>query len=89
MIYEMRTYNVKPGLLPAYLKLFNDIGLPERKPHNNLVGFWFTEIGELNQVIHIWKWDSLPFGETLPNANPTNLGVMTFNHRFPGQYRDK
>ncbi|MBC7719361.1 MAG: NIPSNAP family protein [Chitinophagaceae bacterium] len=59
MIYEMRTYDVKPGLLAAYLKLFNDVGMPERKPYNNLVGFWFTEFGPLNQVIHIWKWDSL------------------------------
>ena len=59
MIYEMRTYDVKPGLLSAYLKLFNDVGLPERKPHNNLVGFWFTEFGDLNQVVHIWTWESL------------------------------
>ena len=59
MIYEMRTYDVKPGLLNAYLKLFNDVGLPERKPHNNLVGFWFTEFGALSQVVHIWRWDSL------------------------------
>ena len=59
MIYEMRTYDVKPGLLSAYLKLFNDVGLPERKPHNNLVGFWFTEFGALSQVVHIWRWASL------------------------------
>ena len=59
MIYEMRTYDVKPGLLSAYLKLFNDVGLPQRKPHNNLIGFWFTETGALNQVVHIWSWESL------------------------------
>lgn len=59
MIYEMRTYDVKPGMLSAYLKLFNDVGLPQRKPHNNLVGFWFTEFGALNQVVHIWTWGSL------------------------------
>ncbi len=55
----MRTYDVKPGQLGAYLKLFNDVGLPERKPHNNLVGFWFTEFGTLSQVVHIWSWTSL------------------------------
>jgi hypothetical protein len=59
MIYEMRTYDVKPGMLNTYLKLFNDVGMPERKPHNNLVGFWFTEFGELNQVVHIWQYVSL------------------------------
>ena len=48
-----------------------------------------TRVNASNTHVSMWKWDSLPFGETLPNANPSNLGVMTFNHRFPGQYRDK
>jgi len=48
-----------------------------------------TRVNASNTHVSMWKWDSLPFGETLPNANLTNLGVMTFNHRFPGQYRDK
>jgi RHS repeat-associated protein len=41
-----------------------------------------------NGYTTIWKWDSLPFGETLPNQNPSGLGVLNFNHRFPGQYFD-
>jgi RHS repeat-associated protein len=36
----------------------------------------------------LWKWDSLPFGETAPNINQSSLGAMFFKHRFPGQYRD-
>jgi RHS repeat-associated protein len=36
----------------------------------------------------VWKWDSLPFGETQPNQNPSNTGIFSFNHRFPGQYKD-
>ena len=59
MMYDMRTYDVKPGLLPAYLKLFNDVGMPARKVHNNLVGFWFTEFGALRQVVHLCSWHSL------------------------------
>jgi NIPSNAP len=59
MIYELRTYNVKPGMLTEYLAFFRDVGMPVRKPHNNLVGFWSTEFGALNQVVHIWKYDSL------------------------------
>lgn len=48
-----------------------------------------TRINASNQHVSIWKWDSLPFGETAPNENPSTLGVMTFNHRFPGQYKDQ
>jgi RHS repeat-associated protein len=42
-----------------------------------------------NGYTTIWKWDSLPFGETQPNQNPSSLGVLNFNHRFPGQYYDR
>ncbi|MBL8519543.1 MAG: choice-of-anchor D domain-containing protein [Betaproteobacteria bacterium] len=47
-----------------------------------------TRVNGSYQHVSLWKWDSLPFGETTPNANPSSLGVMKFNHRFPGQYRD-
>ncbi|MBL8519749.1 MAG: hypothetical protein JNK75_03675 [Betaproteobacteria bacterium] len=47
-----------------------------------------TRINGSSQHLSLWKWDSLPFGETTPNQNPSNLGTMNFNHRFPGQYRD-
>lgn len=59
MIYELRTYDVRPGLMADYLKLFNEVGMPVRQEQNNLVGFWFSEFGVLNRVVHIWKYDSL------------------------------
>ena len=37
----------------------------------------------------VWRWDSAPFGETLPNEQPTQATAkFTFNFRFPGQYFD-
>jgi len=35
-----------------------------------------------------WRWDSAPFGETLPDQSPGGLEAVTFNLRFPGQYFD-
>ena len=38
----------------------------------------------------VWRWDSAPFGETLPNEQPTQATAkFTFNFRFPGQYFDQ
>ncbi|MFZ6658115.1 RHS repeat domain-containing protein [Undibacterium sp. TJN19] len=38
----------------------------------------------------VWRWDSAPFGETLPNEQPTNAtSKFTFNIRFAGQYFDQ
>ncbi|MFZ6780500.1 RHS repeat-associated core domain-containing protein, partial [Undibacterium sp. Ji83W] len=38
----------------------------------------------------VWRWDSAPFGETLPNEQPqgNQQTKFTFNQRFPGQYFD-
>lgn len=37
----------------------------------------------------VWRWDSAPFGETLPNEQPANQQTkFVFNQRFPGQYYD-
>jgi RHS repeat-associated protein len=35
-----------------------------------------------------WRWDSDPFGTTVPNENPSGLGLFEYNLRFPGQQYD-
>jgi hypothetical protein len=59
MFYEMRTYTIQIGKMQTYLKHFEDTGLPVISRYTTLVGWWYTEIGELNQVIHIWAYESL------------------------------
>jgi hypothetical protein len=56
MIYEMRVYQIKPGMLPQYLKLFEQKGLPIISRYCTLVGFWTIESGPLNRVMHIWSY---------------------------------
>ena len=37
----------------------------------------------------VWRWDSTPFGDTLPKEDPDGDGqALRFNLRFPGQYFD-
>ncbi|WNJ89640.1 NIPSNAP family protein [Bosea sp. 685] len=60
MIYEMRTYRLKTGTVPAYLKLVEDEGIAVQKSHlGALVGYFFSEIGPLNQIVHVWAYASL------------------------------
>lgn len=35
-----------------------------------------------------WRWDSTPFGDVAPDSNPSGVGLLTLNLRFPGQYYD-
>jgi len=59
MIYEMRTYRLRVGKLNEFLGLFEREGLPIITRYVKLVGYWTTEIGELNTAIHVWAHDSL------------------------------
>lgn len=55
MIYEFRTYQIKPGSLPELLSRFGE-AYEHRKKYSPLAAFWYTEIGPLNQIIHVWPY---------------------------------
>jgi hypothetical protein len=66
MIYELRTYTLKPGTLPEFLRLSAEIGRPIRGDrYGTLVGSWSTELGGLNRYVHLWTYDSLDERERL------------------------
>ncbi|MEE8442173.1 MAG: NIPSNAP family protein [Dehalococcoidia bacterium] len=58
MIYEMRTYTLKPGTVPDFEAGFAE-ALPHRQKYSKLGAFWHTEVGPLNQVIHVWPYEDL------------------------------
>jgi len=58
MIYEIRTYTLKPGAVPEFEKRF-ETPLANRLKHSELAAFWHTDIGPLNQVIHVWPYENL------------------------------
>lgn len=55
MIYEVRTYQLKPGTLNEVVKVFGE-HYEERKKFSELAAFWYTEIGPLNEIIHVWPY---------------------------------
>ena len=60
MIYEERIYTFQAGKMPEYLDNYETLGLPVQKEVlGKLVGFWHTDVGELNKVVHIWGYDGL------------------------------
>jgi RHS repeat-associated protein len=57
----------------------------------------FIEVDHLNTPrlvadangVAVWKWDQQePFGDTLPDQNPSGLGTFDFGPRLPGQFAD-
>lgn len=60
MIVEMRTYTVKPLRTTDFLHLYEHAALPlQIKYLGHLIGFFVSELGPLNQVVHLWGFDSL------------------------------
>lgn len=60
MIHELRTYAVKPGKLAQYVEQSGAIGRPIRGDrYGRLCGYWTTELGPLNQVVHLWEYADL------------------------------
>lgn len=58
MIYEMRTYDLKPRALPEVLKRWTE-AYEKRRKLSELAAFWYTEIGPLNQIVHVWPYQDL------------------------------
>src|SRR5262245_24941733 len=58
MIFEMRTYLLKPGSTPKVEELFGEM-IAGRQKLSPIAGFWRTEVGTLNQIIHIWPYADL------------------------------
>ena len=58
MIYEVRTYDLKPGSVARWEGHF-EATLPNRVKYSELAALWHTDIGPLNQVIHVWPYENL------------------------------
>jgi hypothetical protein len=58
MIYEMRTYTLKPGSVAEFEKRWAPM-VEARQKLSPLAGLWHTEVGPLNEMIHIWPYESV------------------------------
>jgi hypothetical protein len=73
VIYEIRTYRIAPGSLAEVEKRFGE-AYEYRKKYSELTAFWHTEIGPLNEIIHVWGYQDLAErarvrGEAAKDAN--------------------
>jgi hypothetical protein len=80
MIYELRTYTVKPGTIGDMVKAASTVSLDIRGNNfGKLEGYWFTEIGPLNQVMHMWSYSDL-------NERARLRGELAKNARWTSEY---
>ena len=59
MIVEERIYTLEVGKAPEFLRLYEQEGLAIQTPIlGNLIGYFSSEIGELNLIVHLWGYES-------------------------------
>lgn len=59
MIVDERIYTLKIGKLNDYLALYESKGFSvQTRILGHLIGYFHTEIGPLNQIVHLWAYDS-------------------------------
>ncbi len=57
MIIEQRTYDLWPGKVPDYMRRYEAQALHiQLKYLGGLLGYYSTEVGPLNQVVHLWGY---------------------------------
>ncbi|MDF2995535.1 MAG: hypothetical protein K0R27_1172 [Xanthobacteraceae bacterium] len=60
MILEERDYHVHPGRMGDFLNAYGTLGLDIQKRFlGEFVGHFVSEIGELNHVVALWRYESM------------------------------
>ena len=73
MIYELRTYTFHQGKLNAYLDIARTVGRPARGQNYGINhGYWTSEFGSLNQIWHLWSYESMEERSRLRDALSKN-----------------
>jgi NIPSNAP len=59
-LYELRTYTLHVGKMAEAVKLYQEIGFPALQKggqDKKLVGYFQSDTGTINQLLHLWKFD--------------------------------
>jgi hypothetical protein len=84
MIVEERVYTVQVGKAKVWLDYYEQFGFPVQQRHlGRCLGFFVTEIGTLNQIVHLWAYDSLAHRETARATMVKDPDWATFVHGLP------
>ena len=66
---DHRIYTIKPRGMAEFLDVFDRLAMPiQLKYLGAPVGFYVSDIGTLNQVVHLWAYDSIADYDTRRTA---------------------
>lgn len=79
MIVDLRIYTVRPGKMADFLKMYQEHAWPLQLKHlGRCVGWYTTAEGQLNQVVHLWAYDSQADREARRTAMAADPGWVAY-----------
>jgi hypothetical protein len=60
MVYDLRTFTIASGRFAEFLEIHRTIASPILERHLGVpVGYWSTITGQMNQFVHLWRFDDM------------------------------
>lgn len=82
MILDERTYAIHPAHVQDYLDLYRAEGMDIQIAHLGVPLGWFvTDIGVVNEVVHVWRYESLAERETRRAALEADPAWQAFRRK--------
>jgi hypothetical protein len=83
MLVEQRTYVTHPGKWREYLSLYEREGLEiQKRILGRMVGYYYSDIGELNQIVHLWAYEDLNERQTRRTSLMADKGWLAYVARM-------
>jgi hypothetical protein len=72
-LVDHRIYTVKLRKMPEFLEVFDRLAMPVLlQTLGHPLGFYVSQVGPLNQMVHLWGYDDLADYERRSNARDTH-----------------
>lgn len=83
-IYELRTYTLYVGKMAEAVEHYSTLGWPALEKHadGRLVGYFTGDIGALNQIVHLWKFEDDADRRAFWKAAYADEGFQQFIAKF-------
>ncbi|MDZ3991682.1 NIPSNAP family protein [Pseudomonas sp. Teo4] len=80
-IVDHRIYTIRPRCMAAFLEAFDTLAMPILLRHlGPPLAFYVSSIGPLNQVVHLWGYDSLDDFEKRSAARDADPDFAAYLH---------
>jgi hypothetical protein len=85
MILDERTYAIYPAHVKEYLRVYVEEGMALQISHlGDLVGWFTTDAGVVNEVVHMWRYQDMGDRERRRAAMDADPNWQVFRERTSG-----